>query len=216
MATTKRNGLPEFWSTHIAKVLSGDQPCYLAPWLTGHYKIEKRHRDQASLAVWKSNHSEQLKATVDRYRGLGWKCTVEQYFRVTGQSAVLSGKADLICQQTEKRPLIVDVKSGEPRDSDVIQVMIEQIAIPLAWGAPVMQFDGEVVYQTHSVEISPHEAAEMKPKVFGLLKRLGTMPRPEASPSQGTCRFCDVSEADCPDRWDDGVAPAVAQTVDLF
>lgn len=210
MPTTKRDGLPSFWSTHLAKVLVGDQPCQLAAWLPAHYKIEKRPReDEGSLVTWKANHSAQLRETVERFEELGWKCSVERFFRVTGKAAILSGKADLIAQQTNKRPLIVDVKSGNPRDSDAAQVMVEMCMIPLAWNSPGMIFDGQVIYPTHSVNLTPAQAAEFKPRLFAVLKKLGTMGRPQASPSQGSCRFCDISEADCPDRVSSDTEPAV-------
>ena len=211
MPTTKRDGLPAFWTTHIAKVLVGEQPCYLAPWLSGHYKLEKSTRDQGSMALWKANHTELLNKVIEKYRADGWKCSVEKFFRVTGQTAVISGKADLIAQQTDHRPVIVDAKSGAEKESDAAQVMIEMILIPLAWNAPAMIFDGIVDYGTYQVKVTPGQAAEMKPKLFALLKKLATMERPAASPSESACRFCEVPESKCPDRWKDDMAPAATE-----
>src|SRR3990167_6951693 len=97
MATTPRDGLPAFWTTHLAKALSGDQPCLLAPWLLGHYKLEKRVReDGASLALWKTNHTSQLQECVTSMTAAGWGCSVERFFKVTGQTAIVSGKADIV------------------------------------------------------------------------------------------------------------------------
>ncbi len=193
--------LPTFWTTAIAKSLSGDQPCLLSTWISGRNR-EKRPRDNAAdLALWKTKHTEQLTAVVDRLKAEGWKCSVEKFFRVTGQTAIISGKADCIAQQPEKRPLIVDVKSGEPRDSDVIQVAIEMCMIPLAWESPGMLFDGTVIYKTHPVAVTPKHADELRPRITGLLKKLGTIPRPEASPSRDACRFCEVTDKDCSDRF---------------
>ena len=132
--TSRREGKPAFWVSQIAKVLVGDQPCLLAPWLAGHFQIKKSQRDSASLATWKANHTELLQRTVKRYRSEGWKCDVERFFKVEGVSAILSGKADLIAQQKDRRPQIIDVKSGQPSESHVVQVCLEMIAIPLAWG----------------------------------------------------------------------------------
>ena len=200
--------LATFWCTTLAKVLAGDQPCYLSAWLSGRMKFPKRG-DQGSLATWRANHTEQLRAAVDRFRGDGWTCKVEQFFRVPGQSAILSGKVDLILQQTDKRPRIVDVKSGIRRDSDVTQVLIEMVMIPLAWQSPSMIFDGEVVYQDGSVLIKSSDAEALKPKVFKMLKWLGTVERPSASPSESACRFCDVPESECHERWTEDRAPGV-------
>ena len=213
MATT--NGLPAFWTTGIAKALSGDQPCLLSTWISGRHK-DKRRRDNASdLAVWKANHTEQLTAVVDRFKTDGWKCSVERFFKVPGTFSVISGKADVICQQEDRRPFIGDVKSGQPRESDILQVMIEQVMIPLAWNAPTMQFNGVVIYQDHEVQATPAQADQIRPKVFALLKKLGTIPRPAASPSVGACRFCDVPDSLCGERVTEE-SEIVAETTELF
>jgi hypothetical protein len=128
---------------------------------------------------------------------------VEGFFRVTGQHAILSGKADLIAQKDGERPLILDVKSGQPRDSDVAQVIIEMCLIPLAWKAPTMVFGGMVVYPTYSVQVKPWEAEALKSRLFALLKQLGTMTQPDPSPGEHVCRFCDVPDDLCHARWTD-------------
>lgn len=204
--------LPAFWCTAIAKSLSGDQPCLLSTWISGRSKAKRPRENAADLATWKVNHTSQLTATVDQLKAEGWKCSVESFFKVTGQHAIISGKADCIAQQADKRPLIVDVKSGEPRGGDVIQVAIEMVMIPLAWESPSMIFDGEVLYRGHQVQVTPKHAAELRPKIVGLLKQLGTMPRPAASPSLGACRFCDAPDAECPERFRAESDPQQAQT----
>ncbi len=64
-----------------------------------------------------------------------------------------------------------------------------------------MVFDGEVIYSDHSVKVTPPEAQAIRPKLFALLRKLGSDVRPEATPSPSACRFCDVSVTDCPDRF---------------
>ncbi len=206
--------LPNFWCTHIAKVLAGEQPCYLQAWLSGRMKFEKRG-DQGALAKWKADHTEQLRQAVGSYEYAGWKCQTEQFFRVTGQHAILSGKADLILQRADSRPLIVDVKSGKPRDSDITQVLIEMVMIPLAWKAPTMRFDGIVQYGTHKVDLTAGQADALRPKVFQILKHLGTCERPSASPGEQVCRFCEVSDEECKDRWSAEKDPEPAMTVEF-
>ena len=208
MPTLARKGLPAFWCTTLAKALSGDQPCELSTWLNGRFKMEKRPGREGSLANWKAQHSAMLQATVERFRADGWKCDVERFFDVPGHTAKMSGKVDLIAQKLTCRPLIVDVKSGQPRDSDILQVLIEMIAIPMAWQAG-MTFEGLVIYPAHEVSIPPSSAAELKPKLFALLKKLGTMPRPVASPSDSACRFCDVPDDECAERFHIETAEAV-------
>jgi hypothetical protein len=199
----KRGGLPKFWSTGVAKALVGDQPCLLSPWLQGHYDIAKRERDQSNLTVWKTEHTQQLQAYAEKLKVAGWKVDMERFFKLQGQTAELSGKADLIAQQAEKRPLIIDIKSGKPRDSDSAQVMLEMIIIPVVWKAPSMIFEGRVVYPTHEVTIHPDQAQQFRPMLMAMMKRLGATERPDAQPSRDACRYCDISAADCPQRWQD-------------
>ncbi len=203
MASTRREGLPSFWTTHLAKVLTGDQPCLREPWMKGHMLLDKRPRsDEGSLALWKANHTEQLRGLVDRFKADGWKCDVERFFKVTGSTAIISGKADLIIQKADHRPTILDAKGGTPADSDAMQVLIEMVLIPIAWNVHTMQFAGQVHYKTHVVDLTPKDAEAIKPKLFAMLRWLGTTSKPDARPSRSACRFCDVNEQDCPDRFD--------------
>lgn len=210
-------GIPKFWITAIAKSLSGDQPCLLSTWIHGHLPDrEKRPSgDPASLATWKVNHTAQLQALVEKLKGDGWKCSVERFFRVEGHTSIISGKADCIAQQADKRPVIWDAKSGTPRESDIVQVALEMILVPMSWNAPTMIFDGHVAYKDHDVVITPKQAEQIRPKAFALLKHLGMVRRPDASPSLGSCRFCDVSAADCPDRVEQG-SEIIAEVTGLF
>lgn len=199
MATPK-NGLPNFWSTGLAKILVGDQPCQFETWAKAHLDYEKKPMT-SSLAEWKANHTTMLDVVLKQAKDEGWKCTVEKYFRLTGQTAILAGKTDLIKQADGKRPTIVDIKSGTPRESDVAQVEIYMVAIPLAWGAPGMIFDGEVVYASHTVKITPADAETLKPKLFALLRRLAGDVRPDPVPSEHSCRFCEIPMDVCSVRW---------------
>ena len=212
MSSPRRDGKPSFWVTQIAKVLVGDQPCLLAPWLSGHFHLEKSRRDSTSLATWKANHTDLLQSTVERYRAEGWKCDVERFFKIEGNTAILSGKADLIVQLKDHRPRIVDVKSGQPQESHVAQVCLEMIAIPLAWGVP-MTFEGLVIYPDHKVQASPQDAEGLASRAFWMVKQLALSSRPPASPSEQSCRFCDVPEDLCPDRWKVATDQPAAQTM---
>lgn len=214
MAPTPRKGLPETWVTHAAKYLVGEQPCLLRVWLPSRFKFDKVPGDEEALASWKVRHTELMRATIAKYQAEGWKCSVERYVKVPGATAVLAGKADLITQKSNCRPTIRDCKGGKPEDSDVVQVQVYQIAVPLAWHSPGMQFDGTVIYNTHDVPVSHASAMELKPKLFALLRRIGSPERPEATPSEGSCKFCPVPKSECPDRIDVTEAPVGVLTTE--
>lgn len=210
MPSVPRDGLPVFWATKLAKALTGDQPCLLESWLSGHLVLEKRKRDDSgALVKWKADHSALLQKTTELYGVNDWQCRVESFFKVTGQTAILSGKSDLVVQKPNCRPRIIDVKTGTPKDADTAQVLIGMIATPLSWRSPSMIFDGEVVYPDHTVKLTPAEAEAIKPRAFALLKYLGGARKPEAAPSQSACRFCEAPDELCGHRWtEDGSEPA--------
>ncbi len=214
MAYTERTGLPSFWVTHVAAILVGDMPCLRSAWTKGRYKFEKSGVSASRLADFKIKHTAMLAEERDRQVAAGWRVSLEKFLRVTGKFAILSGKADLIAQKTDCRPKVLDCKGGEPRDTDVAQVKIYQVLIPMAWHAPAMQFDGEVVYSTQQrMPIKAHEVGPTRDRLFPLLKKLGTMDRPEAVPSEANCRFCDVPVELCAERIE--FEPASAQTEDF-
>lgn len=198
--------LPEFWATSVAKVMVGEQPCFLSVWAKPHLGFAKPMESpekQAQMAAWKVRHAELLDREAAKARAEGWRVSKEQFFRVKGQVAQIAGKVDLILQAPERRPTIVDAKGGEPRDSDVIQVLIYMVMLPIAWGAPSMVFNGEVRYATQTVPVTPQQAAAFKPKLGEMMRRLGNPERPVAAPSRDACRFCTVPAEVCAERYVD-------------
>lgn len=145
-----------------------------------------------------------LQNVIRERQAQGWKCDVERFFRVAGKNGIVSGKADLVLQQKDKRPRIVDAKSGKAKDSDVSQVLIEMCLLPLSWHAPGMQFEGEVVYANgNTIVLEPREAEAFKPRLFAMIRQLATMERPAGSPSRDACQYCSVPDSECSVRWKD-------------
>lgn len=199
--------LPTFWVTQIAKVLVGEQPCLLSPWAKAWktYTPQPRH-DQAALTLWKAKHTGLLQVLRSRLTGDGWLLDIERFFRVEGKSAVVTGKADLIAKAKGKRPLVIDAKSGTPRDSDLAQVLCSMVLLPLAWGKPHLVFDGRVCYETHEVPLNPEQATALRPRLMEMLRRLGKPEQPEPSPGRDACRWCEVPESICAVRYSDELA----------
>lgn len=208
---TERTGLPEFWVTSLAKILVGEQPCKLEAYLRGRFKYPKKAENEQMLA-WKTRHTELLNTTRAEALNNGWKLRVEGFIRVTGETAVLTGKPDIVAQKPDCRPHVIDCKGGEPKDSDIAQVAIYCVAVPLAWKAPGMQFDGQVVYADSRIDVPTSRGEFIKPKLFALLRELGSGPKPPATPSPSNCRYCEVPLEHCPDR----VTEIQEATTELF
>lgn len=189
--------LPKFWCTAVAKVLVGEQPCLLSAWAPAHLKLQKASRDDVKLAQWKVEHTALLNATHEQMKAEGWKCSVERFWQVKGQAAIISGKSDLVLQAPDRRPVVVDCKGGDARDSDVAQVLIYMAMLPLAWGSPQMQFDGRVVYKDRVVTIEHAKVEAFRPRLMAVMKRLGSAVRPDAQPGRDACQFCSVPATEC-------------------
>jgi CRISPR/Cas system-associated exonuclease Cas4 (RecB family) len=202
MAPTPKTGLPNVWVTVAAKLLVGDQPCMLEAWIKARYRMDKDPASASRLADFKLRHTALLTEERTRLDSEGWKLTVERFIQVTGTTAILSGKPDLIAQRANHRPLIVDTKGGEPRDTDVAQIKIYMVMVPLAWKSPQMQFDGVLVYAnpTMRMVIPASDTEETKQQLFPLLKKLGTMPQPPPTPTVSNCKWCEVPTSMCPDK----------------
>lgn len=197
-------GMPSFWVTSIAKALSGDQPCMRPLWLFSRGAEKRPDDDPGKMAKWRADHSALIQKAVAVAKQQGWSAKVEQWIQVTGTHAVIKGKVDLIAQKAICRPRVVDCKGGEPRDTDVTQVLLYQRLVPLSWKSPTMQFDGAVWYgeTVPPTRTTAAQADDLWPKAAALVKRLALQETvPDALPSQSACRFCAVRDVDCPERW---------------
>ncbi len=203
MPTTKRAGLPKVWVTHLAAALVGDKTCLLAPWLKANFNIDKRPSDFNS-AAWKVEHTALVQATVDRLVASGWTCKLEgqNFFTLKGSTVELSGKPDIVAKKGSALK-VLDCKTGAPQDTHGAQVAIYVIGLPMAWSRPDLRIDGEVVYKTHTVPAHWESVQPMREKFFALMRRIGSGERPGAIPSKSDCRFCDVTDADCSERFSD-------------
>jgi predicted RecB family nuclease len=200
----------------LAKILSGDQSCRFNVWLKAHFDIATRKGD-FDFKAWKVDHTDLLNLRVQQLTADGWKCDVESqnYFKLVGATAVLPGKPDLIARKGA-RIKVVDIKTGRPQDAHGVQVAIYLTALPLVWKRAQLVLDGEVCYADHIVDVSQAMAESIAPKLFALLRALGSDVRPEPIPSQSDCRFCELRDADCPSRWTDSEAASQVVTVPDF
>ncbi len=190
--------------TKLSSLLVGEQSCRFASWIQGHYKIEKRVRD-GDLVTWKAKHTEMMNKRVAELKLEGWKVRVESqnFFKMKGNVAIVSGKPDIVATRGAETK-VVDCKGGAIMDKNVAQVTIYQNILPLAWGRHDWQLSGEVVYPSAIIPVSYDAALKLREPLFRLIKDLATSTKPDPTPSEMECRFCDVSLTDCPQRFGEG------------
>ena len=97
---------------------------------------------------------------------------------------------------------IIDVKAGQPRAADQVQVMIYMYLLPLA--LPELQgagVRGQVVYGGHEVDIELDALdATFVQALQEQIQRLAARAEAVKVPSWSECQFCDIAREHCPER----------------
>ena len=116
---------------------------------------------------------------------------------------VVSGKPDLLAI-SGKTVEVCDCKTGQPRGSDGVQIMIYMYCIPRS--KPELRektFKGQIVYADHRVDIPPSAINKEFEKNFGYFLDILDSDEPANKvPSAREWEFCDIGKADCPERID--------------
>jgi hypothetical protein len=206
--TTKRDGI-YVYVTWIPKLLTA-AGCPFQLWFQANYQgFTKQPRDR-DLSKWEIEHGAMLTERVQTLQSAGYTCTTEDQnsFRIKNadKTITISGKTDIIATG----PGIVrveDCKTGQEKSEHVWQVQLYMLLLPHA--IPELKgktLHGAVVYKSRTVEIPP-EAVDQQ--FIAAVRRVldYTKAMPAAVPSRTTCRFCDITVEDCPDRIEPGPAP---------
>ncbi len=218
MATPRQE--PYVWVTWISKLLAGESQCEWAAWFRAHHQYERLSSD-FDVASWTAEHTALVRDRVASLKADGYDVWVENQnaFRLRGEHGItLAGKPDIIAARDDELA-VIDCKTGTPRVSDQLQVMVYMIVLPHA----IERFrgrvlDGEVCYRQERILIEPFK---ITPQLKDLLRRtmhqVGGAAPLERVPSHGECRWCDISRRDCPQRIESGpAAPATAPGHNLF
>ena len=90
-----------------------------------------------------------------------------------------------------KRRVVYDTKSGRPKHSHHIQLMIYM---------HVLDCDaGYLIYEDETVEVAQPDEAVLE-SFDRNLKMLASDVAPFKSPSHGECRYCKLTKSDCPEK----------------
>ena len=218
MPVLRKEG-PYIWVTWLTKLLTGDDSCEHASWFKTQFDSNSWTRAErvTNLARWQVGHTDLKNAKAREFREQGYQVSHEaqNHFTIKGKLATIAGKPDLIARQGDL-VWVIDVKSGRPRASDVVQVMIYMYLLPVArpdlQGATVK---GLVVYGNHEQEIQPEEVDPAFVQFLqGLIHRLAAREPAVKVPSWSECQFCDISNVHCPERVERPDSPVV--TTDRF
>ena len=181
------------YPTWITKLLAGESRCWYSAWYKSNFKYQKK-ADDPERAAFFAEYNEKHD-TIVRHRALamkleGWVVKTEEPFRVAGKAGDISGRIDIVGMKGDEA-LVVEVKSGRPRQSDHFQALLYVLLLPLDWLRGFKTVRGEVEYLGGTVGVKPL-TPEDRAKISDALKSvMGGEPLP-AVPSEKECLYCDV------------------------
>lgn len=192
------------WTTWLSKVMAGEQSCEWASWFKAHNLYDKLPSD---FTAWAIKHTKRLRELHLERKKLGEQVSVEgenSFKYVTPAGVTIAGKPDLIAS-SDTQVRIYDIKTGQPRTSDNIQVMLYMNFVPLT----VPRYRGVspsgcVVYAGARMEIKPAAVnTEFKQNLEYFLDIIAGAEPPIKSPGPHECRFCDIPKQECPERYEE-------------
>ena len=221
------------WPSWVSKLVAGEEQCYWKYWIKAHYTFDKLPND-FNLAKWTIQHNQLLHQRRDALEKLGFKVSIEDQnsFKldvllnknVVGNlinpldsqaiTIIISGKADIIAigeeeslsGEIEHIYLVEDCKTGNPKTSDHVQVMLYMLLLPKAIEKyKNVEFDGCIVYKLGIPNIDiPAEAAQdesLKKIIWDTIKQIaGDEVNCRKVPSRKECNRCDISKEFCNER----------------
>jgi hypothetical protein len=199
-STRPRDGA-YIWVTWIAPLLAGTNSCVWAPWFKAHFYFQKV--GEFDQDKWLAEHRPLVEYWRDKLGSDGFTVTEENdnKFTLSSGSIVLAGQPDLVAVGAE-RAIVVDCKSGMPRPTHRIQVMIYMAALssarPDLKGRPI---EGLIRYPDDYLEIPASDVdSEFRSRLRTTIHAIAGDPVPAREPTFNNCRFCPIGPADCPDR----------------
>jgi len=215
----QRRSEPYIWVTWLTKLLAGESQCEWSAWYRAHHKDYEKVPSDFDVATWTVEHTDLVNSRREQLLDEGYDVYVEEenaFKRVGKTGIVVSGKPDILAIRNGKG-VIEDCKTGRPRASDQLQVLVYMLLLPI--GNPRcegVKLSGRVTYKTRSVEIpSSGLDDEFKGRFVELVQKVGgDKPLPKA-PAWTECRWCDIGPSDCLYRVNEPPESAEAQT-DLF
>mgnify|MGYP001170398126 FL=1 len=191
---------PYIWFTWLTKLLAGEAQCEWASWFKAHHKYDKLPSD-FNLTQWTAEHNQMLQERAQFYRDMGYTVYTEDQnsFMLEGENGeILSGKADIVANRGSDA-IVEDCKTGQPRNSDQMQVLIYMLVLPLSvQHCAGLQLDGLIKYKNDEVVIKNERIDQMlKDMLKNLIHKISSDTKPDQVPCYGECRYCDISKQDC-------------------
>ena len=214
-----RRAEPYIWVTWLTRLLAGESTCEWSAWFRAHHKEYDKLPVSFDLARWTVDHNELVNVRREQLLDEGHRVFVEDEnaFKRKGKTGiVVSGKPDILAIR-DGRGVIEDCKTGRPRTSDQLQVLVYLLLLPIKnERTSGIALDGRVVYKTGSVDVPGSGLDDaFRDKFVSLVQRVGGEKPLAKAPAWSECRWCDIGPADCLYRVSEPPESIEAET-DLF
>ena len=206
--------VPKTYVAWLAKLLSGDNSCLFFVWFRFWHSVFKKVPQDRDFTEWNIKHTLHLHNLA--YRLEGQCCEVfleeENWFETQGTNShsIMNGKRPDLIALNNGSATIYDVKTGQPRTSDEIQVKLYMFLLPLSghrrWQG--VSFDACVVYAdgTENRIGADSMTDEFKTNVTTFMRRIVSQKTARHVPSTHECGWCEISSVDCSERIEPEVA----------
>ncbi len=210
---------PYVWVTWMSRLMAGEVQCEWSTWFRSHYQYDRRPSD-FNLAKWTADHAEMVREQATGLRAKGYHVMLEgqNAFKMLGRNEVtLAGKPDIVAER-DGTVHVIECKTGSPRVSDHMQVLIYMLVLPYV--RPIWKLaplHGRLQYRYDQAELPPEAIDEpFRTRFRQLMAEVGGVTPLLRVPSYAECQFCDITRRDCPDRVDTPPPDVMASEHDLF
>jgi CRISPR/Cas system-associated exonuclease Cas4 (RecB family) len=199
--TLTRRPQPYVHPSWLAKNVSGDRQCLLASYLQANFKIPPKPGNDFDSEGYKLKHQQTLVSYIGALHSDGYTVHAEKensFWYKTKSGATISAQPDIVAMR-DNEPMIVDIKTGKPKATDIAQVKLYMAMLPSSnlHGISAIP-NGRLVYGVDEFEIEASEVtSEFKRQVAQIMGALTTSDMPDPTPSLCECRYCPVSHV-CP------------------
>ena len=192
-----RRSKPYVHPSWLAKSVSGDRQCLLASYIQANYKVPAKPNNDFDLEKYKLKHQQTLVSYVGALHSIGYEVYAEaanSFSYKTKTGATISAQPDIVAMRDDV-PVIVDIKTGKPKATDIAQVKLYMAMSPSInlHGINTIP-NGRLVYGMDELDIDASEVTtEFKQQVAQVMSALTISDIPDPTPSLCECRWCPVN-----------------------
>lgn len=184
--------------------MAGDVQCHWGAWFRAHYSDYAKATSDFQSATWMVAHTKALNELCEEYRAEAVSMFKENQnkFTVKRRTMAIGGKPDLIVLDRNHDYTVYDVKTGQPRHSDIVQVMLYMAFLPYSTSGLYKgkQLAGCVVYENDRTLIPATAISQTFNEQVRHFLDILDGEAPARVPSYAECCYCDITGADCPER----------------